>query len=195
LPEREQQRLLRAALDREAEAQRLLLEGDHDASSAAYHEVAQLYRRSWEAAHERAFGRLIGCLKAALLAGEGEDEAAYARAELPAEPDSPASAWALVLAALIQGDDALAGRAAEDMRGDSIAFDRTADAVGALARRDGAAYREAVRAIVADFESRTEHLTGVPIADTALVLERLAAARGLAANVSSPLLPGARPSP
>jgi uncharacterized protein len=42
---------------------------------------------------------------------------------------------------------------------------------------------------VADFETREEHLTGVPIADTALVLERLAEPRGLAVYPLSPLLP------
>jgi hypothetical protein len=46
-----------------------------------------------------------------------------------------------------------------------------------------------VAAIVADFEGRDEHLTGVPIADTALMLERLAGARGLAAHPASALLP------
>jgi hypothetical protein len=44
-----------------------------------------------------------------------------------------------------------------------------------------------VDAIVADFEGRDEHLTGVPIADTALMLERLAG--GLASRPASPLLP------
>jgi hypothetical protein len=47
----------------------------------------------------------------------------------------------------------------------------------------------AVAAIVADFESRSEHLTGVPIADTALMLERLAAERGIGAGLDSPLAP------
>jgi hypothetical protein len=46
-----------------------------------------------------------------------------------------------------------------------------------------------VTAIVRDFEARTDHLTGVAIADTALVLERLAAPRGLAAGVESVVLP------
>jgi hypothetical protein len=45
------------------------------------------------------------------------------------------------------------------------------------------------RAIVEDFEGREAHLTGVPIADTALMLERLAERRGLAAHPESLLLP------
>jgi hypothetical protein len=42
---------------------------------------------------------------------------------------------------------------------------------------------------VADFEGRDEHLTDVAIADTALVLERLARRRGISAGVTSAMLP------
>ena len=59
------------------------------------------------------------------------------------------------------------------------AFERTAAALAALAGRDEAAYAVALRAVIADFEARDSHLTGVPFADTALVLERLAEPRGL----------------
>jgi uncharacterized protein YbjT (DUF2867 family) len=76
------------------------------------------------------------------------------------------------------------------MREGSPPFARAAEAIDALAAGDAERYAGAVRAVVADFEGRGEHLTGVPIADTALMLERLAAARGLAAGVTSPLLPG-----
>ena len=65
----------------------------------------------------------------------------------------------------------------------------TARAIVALAARDGSAYGDALREIVRDFEQRQGHLTGVAIADTALMLERLAAERGMAAAVASPLLP------
>ena len=75
------------------------------------------------------------------------------------------------------------------MREGSAAFGRAADAISGLAARDGDAYAAAVRAIVSDFEGRDEHLTGVPVADTALMLERLAEPRGLAAHPASALLP------
>jgi len=42
------------------------------------------------------------------------------------------------------------------------------------------AYEAALHQIVADFAAREQHLSGVAIADTALVLERLAAGRGMA---------------
>ena len=63
------------------------------------------------------------------------------------------------------------------------------DAIAGLAAGDGAAYGAAVIAIVEDFAGREEHLTGVRIADTAAMLEALAAPRGLAAGLDSPLLP------
>jgi hypothetical protein len=59
----------------------------------------------------------------------------------------------------------------------------------ALAAGDAPAYREAVSAIVRDFEGRDAHLTGVPVADTAMLMEALAAPRGLAAAPDSEMMP------
>lgn len=192
----EAQELLRAALAAEAEGYRLLIADAEAEARPHLREASDLYRRSWETAPPDAYGRLIGMLKTAVLAGGGEPEGAYALAELGTEGSSAPGWYAIGLAGLATGDDDLARRAAAEMRaagpGDGAdPFTRTAAAVGALAERDREAYAAAVGAIVADFESRDEHLTGVPIADTALVLERLAARRGLAAAPPSPLLPGA----
>src|SRR5215211_8228818 len=96
------QRLLEEAMDREAEAHRMLLAGEVDAARAALIEAAVLYRRSWEAAPPRAYGRLVGMLKAAVIAGEGKAPAAYARRALGPEGDSPTSWYALGVAALIE---------------------------------------------------------------------------------------------
>lgn len=200
MAEQVNQRLLRAALEREAEAQRLLLDGDGYGAAEAFREVSDHYRRSWESAHAGAYGRLVGMLKAAVLAGPpagtgagGAAEAAYVRRELAEEADSPTSAYALALAALVEGDDRLAERAAERMAepggGPAGAFERTAAAISALAGRDSEAYAGALAGIIADFEGRAEHLTGVAIADTAVVLERLAEPRGMAVRPRSPLLP------
>jgi hypothetical protein len=182
------QELLLEALEREAAAQRLLLAGELGAAEPAFAEVASLYRRSWEETHASAFGRLAGMVKAGVLAGAGEEEAAYVRAEL-GDPRTPAAAYAAGLAALVAGDDRAAAAAADLMREGDEAFARAAAATAALAAGDGEAYARAVTAILRDFESRDEHLTGVAIADTALVLERLAERRGLAARPASPLLP------
>ena len=175
------------AIESEARAFDALLEG-RDAAPLLKSAVAS-WRESWEAAPPRSFGRLIGMVKAAVLAGDASDAAGYVRGQV-ADADSPPSAYALAIAALVLDDGEEAARCAAAMRGGSDAFDRTADAIEALATRDAARYETAVRAIVADFEQRTDHLTGVAFADTALMLERLAEPRGLAARPSSPVLPG-----
>jgi uncharacterized protein len=173
------------AIAADGDAQRALLGGGD--ARPALRRAADRYRTSWEAAPPRAFGRLVGFAKACVLAGD--DPSGYVREQLGEEPDSPPAAWALALAALAAGDDVTAARAAETMRGGSDAFGRAADAVTALATADRDAYGAAVHAIVDDFEGRHEHLTGVPIADTALVLERLAEPRLLAVHPCSSLLP------
>jgi hypothetical protein len=182
--------LMRAAIAHDGEGQRALLDGDVAAGEAAFAEAADLYRRSWEDAPPASYGRLVGMLKAAVLAGAGEVEATYVfRALGRDDRGSPTAAYALAIAALIDGDEHAAGRYVGVMRGGSEAFGRTADAIAALAAADRDAYAAAVSAIVRDFESRPEHLTGVAFADTALMLERLAAPREMAAGVESPLLP------
>ena len=64
-----------------------------------------------------------------------------------------------------------------------------ADALLALAMRDREAYAEAIAGVVASFEARTQFLEDVPVADTVLALEALAASRGMAVRPASPLLP------
>jgi hypothetical protein len=132
-------------------------------------------------------------LKSAVLSGEDPRSAAeFVRAALAEDrgvDNSPTASYALALAALAVGDDREAGRRAEAMRGGSDAFDRTAAALGSLASGDARGYADAVGDVVRDFEQRSAHLTGVAIADTALVLERLAAPRRMAAGVRSEVLP------
>jgi hypothetical protein len=180
-----------AAVERDGSAQQALLARDLAAARVAFAEAAELYRQSWEEAPPSAYGRLVGMLKSAVLAGTGEAESAsYARAELAAaDPDSVTAAYAVALAALILGDDPGARAAAETMRTGGEAFERTAEAIAALADHDAGRCESALAAIVRDFEARTEHLTGVAIADTALVLATLGARRGIAVAVQSPVLP------
>ncbi len=60
----------------------------------------------------------------------------------------------------------------------------------AIAAGDAAGYERAIRALVADFEARSEFLEDTPVADTVLALQALADERGLAVELASPLLPG-----
>jgi predicted CoA-binding protein len=176
---------MREAIAADGEAHRALLAGED--AREPLRRAAAAYRASWEAAPPGSYGRLVGYAKASVLAGESPVE--YVRRQLGADDRSPPACWARALAYLADGNDARAARAADGMRAGSAAFVRAADGVDALAAGDRDAYAAAVRAIVDDFEERDEHLTGVPIADTALVLERLAERRGLAAHPRSALLP------
>jgi predicted CoA-binding protein len=176
---------MREAIAADGEAHRALLAGQD--AREALRRAAERYQASWAAAPPRSYGRLVGFAKASILAGE--NPAAFVRHELGPDDDSPPAHWALALSALADGDDEEALRAADGMRAGSPAFGRAADAVAALARRDREAFASAIAAIVADFEARGQHLTGVPIADTALVLDRLAERHGLAIHLDSPVLP------
>ena len=71
------------------------------------------------------------------------------------------------------------------------AFARTGRALQALADGDAAGYQAALGEIMVDFEARDQHLSGVAVADTAMVLERLAERRGMAVHPVSELLPEA----
>lgn len=190
------QELLEQAIEHEAKAHRALLAGDAGAARSGFVEAAVVYRRSWEASPPRAYGRLVGMLKAAVLAADARAAAAYASRALGSRGDSATSWYAIAIAALVEGDDPKAIAAARGMRehaaelsAGSAAFERTADAIAALAYRNKDRFAEALDAIVADFEDRADHLTGVAIADTALMLERLAAERGVAAEPESALVP------
>ncbi len=180
-----------AAIKTEGEAHAALLAGDAAAAATAYALAVETYRASWKLAPPKSYGRLVGMLKAAVIGGAGGEAAAEVRAELAHDPDAPGSpvaSYVLAVAALIAGDDDAVAPLAEVMQPRGGAFERTATALRALAAGDGDAYAAAVRAIVDDFAARDEHLTGVAIADTAIMLEIVAGTRGLAAGVDGPLV-------
>lgn len=180
------------ALAAEADAQRAALRGDWAAARPRFLEAARAYRASWAAAPPGSYGRLVGALKAAVEGGEGEAQARDALAELgDAAPESATAAYARAIAAAILGDDAAVARWTATMRGGSPAFGRAADGLDAVAAGDAAALQAAVGAIAEDFAGRDDHLTGVPFADTALLLALLGERRGLAVRRESALLPPA----
>jgi hypothetical protein len=190
----EHRELMMAAIVTEGEAHAALLAGDHDAARAAYARAVEQYRASWELAPPKSYGRLVGLLKAAVIGGRAEPAAAEVRAALEgdeAAEGSPVASYVLAVAAIIAGDDEEAVLRAARMEPRGEAFERTAVALRALADRDAGAYATALAAIEADFSGRSDHLTGVAIADTAVMLELLAAERGMAAGLDSPLVPAA----
>ena len=191
MEEPEHKRLMLEAIAREGDGHRALLDGDETEAAAAYRDAAAAYRASWEQAPPGAYGRLVGLIKAAILAGDAGDAAAYVAGQVgddDAQASAPA-AYARAVAALLQDDVEQAATWAAAMRTGGEAFDRTGAALQAIARDDGPAYETSLDAIVADFAARADHLTGVRIADTAVMLERLARPRGLATTPDSPLVP------
>ncbi|MDX6690183.1 MAG: hypothetical protein QOG15_1640 [Solirubrobacteraceae bacterium] len=180
-----------AAIAAEGEAHAALLAHDRDAARAAYLRAADNYRASWALAPPKSYGRLVGLLKASVLAGEAPAAAAEVRGELADDPGaagSPVASYVLAVAAIIEGDDDAVAPLAEIMEPRGGAFARTASALRALAANDADGYATAAAAIEADFAARDEHLTGVAIADTAIMLELIAGERGLAAGLEGPLV-------
>jgi hypothetical protein len=187
----EHRELMMVAIKAEGEAHAALLAGDAGAASAGYAGAVEAYRASWALAPPKSYGRLVGLLKAAVLGGNGAEAADEVRAALRDDADaagSPVASYVLAVAALIAGDDDAVAPLTEVMEPRGGAFERTATALRALAAGDAEAYATAANAIVDDFASRDEHLTGVAIADTAIMLEIVAAERGLAAGVDGPLV-------
>jgi hypothetical protein len=189
MAEEEHRALQAAAVAADGAAQRCLMAGDRAGAEPHLRIAEQRYRESWEAAPPGGYGRLVGMLKAAILRGDATEAADYALGALAFGTESPTAAYALALACLAAGDDVAGAAAADQMAAGGEAFERTAAALAALARRDEPAYAAALRSVIADFEARDLHLTGVAIADTALVLERLAEVRGLGQRPASALLP------
>jgi len=184
--------LMIEAIAAEGRAHAALLAGDHELARRTYAEAVDGYRRSWALAPPKSYGRLVGLLKAAVIGATATQAAEEVRAALLQDPDadgSPVAAYVRAVAAVILGDDDAVPALAETMEARGNAFERTATALRALAADDGDAYAAALAAIAADFERREEHLTGVAIADTAVMLELLATERGLAVRPDSPLVP------
>jgi hypothetical protein len=155
--------------------------------------AAGRYRESWPTAPPGSWGRPIGAMKSRLLAGDSDrarEEARWALDAGSAESDSPIGRYAAALAALVLGDDLRAGDLAAGIQGRDDFPAPVADALAAVAAADPDGYERAILALLADFESRDEFLEDVPVADTVLVLQRLAAGRGIEVALESPLLPG-----
>jgi hypothetical protein len=157
--------------------------------------AADRWRASWDAgAPADAWGRPVGALKATLLAGDDAAAEELARWTLElgtATAASPIGRYAGALALLVLGRWPEARHVAEALRERGDFPHDVADALAFVAAPDPVAYAEALDSVVESFETRSEYLEDVPVADTALVLDRLAARRGIAHELpASPVLPG-----
>jgi len=154
--------------------------------------AAERYRESWPNAPAGSWGRPIGAMKSRLIAGDREgalEDARWALEAGAAESESPIGRYAAVLAHLVRGEDGKAAELMKTLEGRDEFPATVAETLVALAAGDGRRYGEAIRALLADFESRHEFLEDIAVADTALALQALAGSRGLAIAHASPLLP------
>ena len=170
----------------------LLMQGNRDEASEWLHRAAEVYRASLADAPAGSWGRPIGAMKALLLADDwaAAEEAATWTLELGAgEAESPIGRYAATLALLVLGRDHEAIVHADAIRTRDDFPNDVGDALAFIAAQDVVGYTYAVESVLESFETRDEYLEDIPVADTVLVLQALAARRGIAAELSSPLLP------
>jgi hypothetical protein len=170
----------------------LLMEGRRDEAADWLREAAVRYRESWDAgAPPDSWGRPIGAMKALLLAGDDPADAArWALAAGAVEAESPIGRYAGTLALLVLGEDVEARALGSTLRDREDFPQPVADAVVTIAAADRAGYLLAVEDVLESFEQRTDFLEDIPVADTVLVLQLLAAKRDAAVELrDSPVLP------
>ncbi len=170
----------------------LLMAGRDDEASDWLHRAAERYRESIDGAPAGSWGRPIGAMKALLLADDWAQAESAARWTLElgvAESDSPIGRYAAALALLVLGRNDEAVIHADAIRTRDEFPRDVGDALASLAAEDVVGYTQAVESVLDSFETREEYLEDIPVADTVLVLQALAARRGLAVELSSSLLP------
>jgi hypothetical protein len=169
----------------------LLMAGDPEQARMWFGRAVTAYHDSWADAAPDAWGRPIATMKARLLAGESAEEEARWALELGASDASTAIGhYAAALACLILGEDDDARVHADAIRTRDDFPAPVADALAMIAAgTDAVGYVEAIEAVLESFESRDEYLEDVPVADTVIVLTKLAEQRGLRADLDSSLLP------
>jgi hypothetical protein len=170
-----------------------LMLGDADGARRRLGEAARAYRESFGEAPPGSWGRPIGAIKARVLTGDwagARDDAAWALEAGAEEAESSIGRYAAALAleVLERYEDARVHADAIRIRDDFP--HEVGDALAFVAAEDVLGYADAVEAVLESFETREEYLEDVPVADTVLVLQALAARRGMAAELESPLLPG-----
>lgn len=168
----------------------LLMQGDDAREWLAL--AAERWRGSYVGAPARSWGRPIGAIKALVLAGDAVGAARdseWALAEGAADAESPIGRYAAVLALLVLRRDEEARFVADGLRTAEGFPHDVGDALATIAGGDRVGYVEAIESVLRSFETRDEYLEDVPIADTVMVLQTLAAVRDLAADIESPLLP------
>jgi tetratricopeptide (TPR) repeat protein len=177
--ELDERQLVQLANSAWAAGQSLLAAGDREEAAEWLRKSAERYRESWDAgAATDAWGRPLGAMKALLIAGADASTAAHWTLDADAAiAESPIGRYAAALALLLLGRDDEAASVAATLE-DGFP-EEVAAALRALAAHDAGAYAAAVAAVRQSFEEREDFLEDVPVPDTALALDMLAAQRGL----------------
>jgi hypothetical protein len=157
--------------------------------------AAARWRESYAEAPPGSWGRPIGAIKASVLVRDwaaAEEAARWALDEGAGAAESPIGRYAAALACLVLGRWPDARLHADEIRiRDDFPAD-VGDALAMIAAEDVVGYVEAVESVLESFETRDAYLEDVPVADTVIVLQALAARRDMAAELESPLLPPPR---
>ena len=191
-PDSRQRQLVRAAMAAGGVGLARLMQGRDAEAAGWFTRSAERYRESWPDAPPASWGRLIGALKARVLARDwegAETDARWALEQDSAADGSPIGAYAAMLAHLILGQDSEATQLRGALEDEEAFPAAVAAALSAVARGHAEDYAVAVAAVLGSFEERDEYLEDIPVADTVIVLEALAERRGMATQLSSALLP------
>jgi hypothetical protein len=175
-----------------AAALSLLMAGDRTAAAEWFDRAAVRWRESYADAPPGSWGRPIGSMKARILADDwegAERDAQWTLDEHAAEAESPIGRYAACLALLVLGRWREARVFADDLRTHEGFPTEVADAMAFITADDVAGYTVATESVLESFETRTEYLEDIPVADTVLVLQALARRRDIDVELSSPLLP------
>jgi hypothetical protein len=168
-----------------------LMSGAEDAQEW-FARAVERYRESFELAPPGSWGRPIAILKARILAGDwggAEVDARWTLEQGAADAESPIGRYAATLALLVLGRHNEARVLADGLRTHDDFPAPVGDALAFIAAEDPLGYIEAVEDVLESFDRREDYLEDLPVADTVVVLQALAARRDMSAELSSPLLP------
>jgi hypothetical protein len=169
-----------------------LMGGEVERAREWFDRAVQRYRESYELAPPESWGRPIGMIKGRILSGDwpgAEAESRWTLEQGAAQAGSPIGRYAACLALLVLGRDEEARVLADGLRTHAGFPAPVGDALAFVAAQDPVGYVEAIESVLESFEARDEYLEDIPVADTVLVLQALAARRDMAAELTSPLLP------
>jgi hypothetical protein len=169
-----------------------LMGGDTEDAREWFARAVERYRESYELAPPGSWGRPIAILKARILADDwdgAESDARWTLEQDAADAESPIGRYAATLALLVLGRDEEARVLADGLRTRDDFPAPVGDALANIAAADPLGYIDAIEAVLESFEAREDYLEDLPVADTVVELQALAARRDMAAELSSPLLP------